>query len=240
MTGSAVGRGGDAGSASPRLDVPEPVLDGQEQGLESEDNSMDSNDGEYEGNDQSEESEESGERNELDQDEDDADQQLVWGAQRPIRSGFRSSQYSILTITPGNTQSSNRRISYPGQRTSAPVRVSPNGFASAILPRAPTVLDPLATLVITPSHPEPTTLEPNSEGIQQTSSRRNLTVGLERSILAKARDLIWDWTIFVNPFPDPIILTEEVRRCWSDAQIELSFLDFVDATPHCNEQVSYP
>ena len=57
MTGSAVGRGGDAGSASPRLDVPEPILDGQEQGLESEDNSMDSNDREYEGNGQSEESE---------------------------------------------------------------------------------------------------------------------------------------------------------------------------------------
>ena len=103
MTGSAVGWGGDAGSASLRLDVPEPVLDGQEQGLESEDNSMDSNDGEYEGNSQSEESKESGERNELDQDQDDADQQLVWGAQRPIRGGFRSSQYLILTITPGNT-----------------------------------------------------------------------------------------------------------------------------------------
>ena len=83
-------------------------------------------------------------------------------------------------------------------------------------------------------------LETNSEGIQQTSSRRNLTVGLERSILAKARDLIWDWTIFVNPFPDPIILTEEVCRYWSNAWIELGFLDFVDATPHCNEQVSYP
>ena len=82
---------------------------------------MDSNDGEYEGNGQSEESEESGERNELGQDEDDADQQLVWGAQRPIRERFHSSQYSILTITPGNTQSSNRRISYPGQRMSAPV-----------------------------------------------------------------------------------------------------------------------
>ena len=79
MTGSTVGRGGDAGSASPRLDVPEPVLDSQEQGLESENNSMDSNDGKYEGNasGQSEESEKSGEQNELDQDEDDVDQQLV-------------------------------------------------------------------------------------------------------------------------------------------------------------------
>src|SRR5207237_9072234 len=74
MTGSTVGRGGNAGTASARLNIREPILDGQEQGLESEDNSMDSNDGEYEGNGQSEEREESGEQHELDQDEDDEDQ----------------------------------------------------------------------------------------------------------------------------------------------------------------------
>jgi len=48
---------------------------------------------------------------------------------------------------------------------------------------------------------------------QRTSSRRNVGVGLERSILVKARDLMWDCTIFLNPFPDPLTLTEEVRRC---------------------------
>ena len=111
-------------------------------------------------------------------------------AQRPVRGRLCSSQYSILTMTPGNTQSSNSRISYPKPGTSASVCVSSNRFASAILPRAPTVLDPLAILVITANHSEPTTLEPDSEGIQQTSSRQNMTVGLERSILAKARDLI--------------------------------------------------
>jgi len=44
-----------------------------------------------------------------------------------------------------------------------------------------------------------------------------MATGLERSILARSRDLMWDWTIFINPFPDPITLTEEVRTCWSDA-----------------------
>jgi len=75
---------------------------------------------------------------------------------------------------------------------------------------------------------------------QRTSSRRNVAVGLERSILVKARDLIWDWTIFVNPFPDPITLTEEVRRCWRDAWSELGFPDFGDATLPSIEQVRYP
>ena len=75
---------------------------------------------------------------------------------------------------------------------------------------------------------------------QRTSSRRNVAVGLERSILVKARDLMWDWTIFVNPFPDPITLTEEVRRCWSDARRELGFPDFGDAALPSIEQVRYP
>jgi len=67
-----------------------------------------------------------------------------------------------------------------------------------------------------------------------------MATGLERTILARSRDLIWDSTIFVNPFPDPIALTEEVRTCWSDAQTKLGFPDFADATPPSNDQVSYP
>ena len=73
-----------------------------------------------------------------------------------------------------------------------------------------------------------------------TSSRRNVAVGLERSILVKARDVRWDWTIFVNPFPDPIKLTEEVRRCWRDARSELGFPDIADASLASIEQVCYP
>jgi len=46
--------------------------------------------------------------------------------------------------------------------------------------------------------------------------------------------------IFVNAFPDPITLTEEVRTCWSAARTKLRFPDFTDATPPSNDQVSYP
>jgi len=241
--GSAVGRRRDGvlELASSRVEVPEPVLNHRQQVLESANEILDSNDGEYEGNDgQSEESEECEQENELSQHGDDTDHQSAWGAQRPIGREFLSSQRLILTITPGNTQSSSRRISYPGRRTPAPVRVSQNGYTSAILSRSPTVLNLLAMPAITPSHPDPTMLELHSGGGQQASSRRNMATGLERSILARARDLMWDWTIFVNRFPDPITLTEEVRTSWSEARTQLGFPDFADATPASNHQVSYP
>ena len=75
---------------------------------------------------------------------------------------------------------------------------------------------------------------------QRTSSRRNVAVGLERSILVKVGDLMWNWTIFVSPFPDLITLREEVRTCWRDTLSELSFPNFADATLPSVGQVRYP
>jgi len=167
------------------------------------------------------------------------DHPSAWGAHRPIGSEFLSSQRSILTITLGNTQNSRRRTSYHGRRMSAQVRVNQNGCTSAIPSRSPTDFNPLGMPVITPSHPDPTLRELDSGG-QQASSRRNMATGLERTILARSRDLMWDWTMFVNPFPDPITLTEEVRTCWGHARTKLGFPDFADATPPSNDQVSYP
>jgi len=83
--------------------------------LESANESLDYNNGEYVRNDgQSKESKESKEENELSQHGDDTDHQSAWGVERPIVREFLSLQPSILGITPGNTQSSSRRISYPG------------------------------------------------------------------------------------------------------------------------------
>jgi len=173
--------------ASSPLEVAQPLLNHRQQVLESANESLDSNDGEYEGNDgQSEVSEESEEENELGQHGDDKDHQSAWGAQRQMGHKFPSSQPSILTIAPGNTQSSSRRISYPRRRIPAPGRVCQNGSTSAIPFRSPTVLDPLPTLAITPSHPDPTMLQLDSRGGQQASRRRNMATGLVRRILARA------------------------------------------------------
>jgi len=122
----------------------------------------------------------------------------------------------------------------------APVRVSQNSYTSAILFRSPTVLDPLAMLAITPSHPDPTMPELDTGRGQQASSRRNMATGLERCILARARDQMYHCTKFVNRFPDPITLTEEVRLGCSKARTQLTFPDFDDATQASNHQVSYP
>jgi len=167
------------------------------------------------------------------------DHPSVWGAQRPIGCEFLSSLRSILTITPGNTLNSSRRITYPGRTTSTPVHVSQNGFTSAIRSPSPTDLNPVAMPVITPSHPDPTMQELDSGG-QQVSSRRNMATWLECTILARSRDLMWNMTIFINSFPDSITLTEEVLTCWSDVWTKLGFPDFADATPPSNDQVSYP
>jgi len=241
MARSAIGRMRDAvwEPASSRLQVPEPVLYNRQQVLESADESLDSNDGEYEGNNgQSAESEES-EENELGQHGDDMDHPSAWGVQRRIGREFLSSQRSILTIAPGNTENSSRRISYPGRRTSAQVPVSQNGCTSGIPSRSPTDFNLLAMPVITPSHPDPTVRALDSRG-QRASSRRNMATGLERTILARSRARRSDWAIFVNPFPDQITITEEVRTCWRDAWTKLGFPDFADDTPPSNEQVSYP
>ena len=42
------------------------------------------------------------------------------------------------------------------------------------------------------------------------------------------------------PFLDTIALTEEVRRCWMDARIELGFPDVRDASLPSIELVRYP
>jgi len=66
-----------------------------------------------------------------------------------------------------------------------------------------------------------------------------MATGLEHTILARSRHLMWDWTIFVNPFPDQITLTEEVQSYWSNGRTKLVIHDFADATPSSNDQVSY-
>jgi len=101
----------------------------------------------------------------------------------------RNSQDSILTISPGNTQSSSR-IGYPGRRTPAPGHVSQNRFPSMVLSHSPGVLILLATPARTTSHSEPTMLELESGGGEQTHSRWNMAIGVERSIVAKAWSLM--------------------------------------------------
>ena len=245
-------RGDMEGPTPSRPQIEEPALaDDRQQwaddGQQPADDCMDSDNGEYEDNDgQSEVSEEEEDNQTGENDEnvlgpgaDDEDLSADWGAQRPGENEFLSSQPSIITITPGKSQTSSGRASYQERRTSAPIRVSQNRM-SAFLSQLPAALNPLETPVLTQPQSDPTRGEFDNGSGQRTSSRRNVAIGLERSILVKACDLMWDWTIFMNLFPDPITLTEEVRRCWRDAWSELGSPDFGDASLTFIEQVRYP
>ena len=108
------------------------------------------------------------------------------------------------------------------------------------LSQLPAALNPLATPVLTNTQSNSRTEEFDNGSGKQISRWQNVAVELERRILVKACNLWWDWKIFVNPFPDPITLTEEVRRCWRDAQTESGFPDFGDATLPSIEQIHYP
>ena len=158
---------------------------------------MDSDDGEYKDNDgQSEvgEEEEDNENGENDEDvlepgADDEDLAADWGAQRPVGNEFLSLPPSIITMTPGNSQTSGGRTSYQERRTPAPIRVSQNRMP-AFLARLPAALNPLATPVLTQTQSDPTMREFDDGSGQRTSSRRNVAIGRERSILVNARDLM--------------------------------------------------
>ena len=82
----------------------------------------------------------------------------------------------------------------------------------AILSLLAAAVNTFATPVLTQRQWDPR-MRQLDNGSGQRTSRWNEAVGQERSILVKARDLMWDWTIFVNLLPDHINLTEEVRQC---------------------------
>ena len=54
------------------------------------------------------------------------------------------------------------------------------------------------------------------------NSRRNTVTGVEGEILGVAKDLMLQYTLYVNPLPNPVALTSEVHSIWSLAQDEIA------------------
>ena len=172
-------------------------MNGHSQSEEDEDEDEDYEDVDHEDGDHEDD------EDELEQHEENGNLSSDLGGQKLMGYGFPESQPLILTITHGHRQSS-RKETYSSWGDPVSVSISQNRFTPRILSRSPTVLNRLETPAITPSHSDPTMPERHGAGRQQTSSRRNMAVGLERSIVVKSRDLMWDWTMFVNPFLDVI------------------------------------
>jgi len=54
------------------------------------------------------------------------------------------------------------------------------------------------------------------------NSGRNTVTGVEGEILGVAKDLMLQYTLYVNPLPNPVALTSEVHSVWSRAQDEIA------------------
>ena len=144
--------------------------------------------------------------------EEDAEDDLLgdYEAQRPIETEYEfvESQPSVISLSDMPTGRSDIRIGLPRRTTLAP-RVSRSRFT--MLTNLSEDPSPARSSIIpTPTGPIPVTTQHEQPAI---GSRRNNTVGIELTIQNKARELMWDWTLFVNPFPDPITLTEKVHQC---------------------------
>jgi len=68
--------------------------------------------------------------------------------------------------------------------------------------------------------------EPSTRGIVSVrhviNSRRNTVTGVEEEILGVAKDLMLQYTLYVNPLPNPVALMSEVHSIWSRAQDEIA------------------
>lgn len=197
-------------------------------------NSTDSRDGEYDDNGSNEESMEEDIGSDDDIDLED------YGAQRPMTTEYEfvESQPSTLNLSATPSQRSSIRIGLPGRITPAP-RVSRAPF-TVLRTSTPGDVSPVGS-VMAPTRAGPVTAatqQGQSASSNLIGSRRNNAVGIELTIQSKARELMWDWALFVDPFPDPITLTEQVHQCWSDAWNKLGLPEFPDAASHSRGQVS--
>ena len=194
--------------------------------------SIDSQDAEYDDDGPSEESMEENAEN-----AENAEDNLLgeYGAQRPMETEYEfvESQPAVISLSDRPTGRTDIRIGLPGRKTPAP-RVSMSRFTM----RTNSSGDPSppgSSIIPTPASPIPVIIQHQQPAIR---SRRNKAVGIELTIQNKARELMWESTLFVNPFPDPITLTEKVHQCWSDARRILGLPNSPDAAPHSCDQVS--
>jgi len=84
--------------------------------------------------------------------------------------------------------------------------------------------------------------EPSTRGtvcVQHViNSGRNTVRGVEGEILGVAMDLMLQYTLYVNPLPNPVALTSEVHGVWSHAQDEIGDAGNIEPSSKSIEIVS--
>jgi len=61
---------------------------------------------------------------------------------------------------------------------------------------------------------------------------------MEGEILGVAKDLMLQYTLYVNPLPNPVALTSEVYSVWSRAQDEIAYAGNIERSSKCIDIVS--
>ena len=114
----------------------------------------------------------------------------------------------------------------PAHVTITPARpLSPATFPSSSLARysSPLAVPSTTTSGLRSSSPPG---EPSTRGTVSVwhviNSRRNMVTGVEGEILSVAKDLMLQYTLYVNQLPNPVALTSEVHSVWSRAQDEIA------------------
>jgi len=62
--------------------------------------------------------------------------------------------------------------------------------------------------------------------------------GVEGEILGVAKDLMLQYTLYVNPLLNPVALTSEVHSVWSCAQDEIADAGNIEPSSKCIDIVS--
>jgi len=113
---------------------------------------------------------------------------------------------ALVTITPGRPLSPATFPSSSVARYSSPLGVSStttSGMRSASLPGEPSTRGTVSVWHV-------------------INLRRNTVTGAEGEILGIAKDLMLQFTLYVNPLGNAVALTSEVHSVWSSAQDEIA------------------
>ena len=79
------------------------------------------------------------------------------------------------------------------------------------------------------SHPADPSTPRHEHILRGTKSRQNIAIGAETDVITRAKTLILQYTLFVNPIPAPATLMAEVDRSWLKALDDISEAGNIEA-----------
>lgn len=136
---------------------------------------------------------------------------------------IRRTPAARVSIIPGRAYSPSTFLSSGTARYSSPLGISSTTMSGVRSSSPPTG---------EPSTPQPGRIR------CVTNSRRNTVTGVEGEIVGVAKYLMLQYTLFVDPLPDPVTLMSAVHGAWSRAQDEIADAGKIEASEKSLDLVS--